>query len=100
METTTLGRTELTASVAGLGCGGHSRLGRTTGASQADSVRLVEHALALGVTYLDTAESYGTEEIVGKALAGRRDQVIVSTKTHTTTPDGRRLDGPGLRAAL
>lgn len=81
MEYITLGRTGLRASVAGLGCGGPSRLGMRTGKSEAESIAVVRTALDLGVNFIDTAEAYGTEEIVGKALADvPRDQVIISTK--------------------
>ncbi|HEY1932998.1 MAG TPA: aldo/keto reductase [Acetobacteraceae bacterium] len=81
MEYVTLGRTGLKASVAGLGCGGFSRLGLGTGASEADAVGLVRLALDLGVNLLDTAAVYGTEEVVGKAVRGvPRDSVIVCTK--------------------
>jgi aryl-alcohol dehydrogenase-like predicted oxidoreductase len=68
MDTIVLGRTGLEVSVAGLGCGGHSRLGQATGATEDESVRLVQRALDQGVTYFDTARAYGTEEIVGRAL--------------------------------
>jgi aryl-alcohol dehydrogenase-like predicted oxidoreductase len=88
MEYTTLGRTGMQVSVAGLGCGGHSRLGTATGGSEAESIALVRTALDLGVNLLDTAEVYGTEAIVGKALAGRRrEHVIVSTKKLLPSPD-------------
>ena len=81
METITLGRTGLRASVAGLGCGGPSRLGMRTGKSEAESIAVVRTALDLGVNFIDTAEAYGTEESVGKALAHvPRNQVIISTK--------------------
>lgn len=81
MEYTTLGRTGMRVSVAGLGCGGHSRLGTATGKSEAESIAIVQTALDLGINMIDTAEVYGTEAIVGKALAGRRrEHVIVSTK--------------------
>ena len=80
MQTTTLGRTGLTVSVAGLGCGGHSRLGQTQGASFEHSVDIVRTALDRGVTFIDTAEAYGTEEIVAEAIRGRRDEVVISTK--------------------
>jgi L-galactose dehydrogenase len=88
MDTVVLGRTGLEVSVAGLGCGGHSRLGQATGATEEESVQLVRRALDLGVTYVDTARAYGTEEIVGRALVGRRDGVVLSTKAHPETPDG------------
>src|SRR6186997_771049 len=85
MQYTTLGRTGLNVSVAGLGCGGNSRIGQGAGLNTAQSVALVREALDLGVNFIDTAEAYGTEEIVGGAIKGRpRDAVIVSTKTHVT----------------
>jgi aryl-alcohol dehydrogenase-like predicted oxidoreductase len=81
MQYTTLGRTGLRVSVAGLGCGGSSRLGRAWGKSEADSVALVRRALDLGVNFLDTAAAYDTEPIVGKAIKELpRDRVVVATK--------------------
>ncbi len=87
MQYTTLGRSGLRVSVAGLGCGGHSRLGQGTGHSRADSVGLVRAALDLGINFIDTAAVYGTEAIVGEAIAGRRDQVVLSTKLQIV-PEG------------
>jgi len=81
MDYTTLGRTGLKVSVAGLGCGGPSRLGLRNNKTEKESIALVRQALDMGVNLLDTAEVYGTEEIVGKALEGiPRDRVIISTK--------------------
>lgn len=81
MKYTTLGRTGLRVSVIGLGGGGFSRLGRRTGASIEASVEIVRRAVELGVNFVDTAESYGTEPIVGEALqAIGRDKVVLSTK--------------------
>lgn len=80
MQHTTLGRTGLRVSVAGLGCGGHSRLGQSFGASEAESIAVVRRALDLGINVVDTARIYGTEDIVGRALVGRRDEVVLSTK--------------------
>lgn len=80
MEYTILGRTGLRVSIMGLGGGGHSRLGQSTGRSVEQSVAVVRRALDLGITLIDTAESYNTEEIVGQGIRGRRDQVILSTK--------------------
>lgn len=81
MEFTTLGRTGLTVSVAGLGCGGHSRLGQAYGNSVSDSVAVVSAALDAGVNFIDTAAAYRTEPIVAQALQGRRDGVVISSKT-------------------
>jgi aryl-alcohol dehydrogenase-like predicted oxidoreductase len=81
MEHTTLGRTGLKVSVAGLGCGGFSRLGLGTGKSEADAVNLVREAFALGVNLFDTAAVYGTEAVLGKALKELpRDEVVITTK--------------------
>lgn len=81
MEFTTLGRTGFRVSVVGMGCGGASRLGQTYGNSEEQSIAVVRRALELGINYIDTAEAYRTEEIVGKAIAGMpRDQLYLSTK--------------------
>ena len=82
MQYTALGNTGLTVSVAGLGCGGNSRIGQGAGLSTAQSVALVREAFNLGVTFFDTAEAYGTEEILGRAFsAADRAKVIISTKS-------------------
>ena len=81
MEYTTLGRTGLSVSVAGLGAGGHSRLGLSTGKTEAEAIALIHAALDLGVNLIDTASAYGTEAVVGKALAGRRQGVVLASKT-------------------
>ncbi len=81
MEYTILGRSGLKVSVAGLGCGGPSRLGLRAKGTEKNAVALVRQALDMGVNFLDTAEVYGTEEIVGKAIgAVPRDKIIISTK--------------------
>jgi aryl-alcohol dehydrogenase-like predicted oxidoreductase len=81
MDTKILGRTGLTVSVAGLGCGGHSRLGQTYGNSVEQSVAVVRAAIDMGINFIDTAAAYGTEKIVGEAVRGLRDKVVISTKT-------------------
>lgn len=90
MQFTTLGRTALRVSVAGLGCGGFSRLGQSTGSTTAESVALVRLALDQGINFIDTAAQYGTEAIVGEAIAGLpRDSVVLATKgliTKSGTP--------------
>ena len=81
MEYRSLGNTGLTVSVAGLGCGGNSRLGLGRGASFDDCVTVARTAIDLGVNFLDTAEVYGTEEIVGAAVRSYdRDRLVISTK--------------------
>src|SRR5262245_44128694 len=100
MHYTTLGSTQLKVSVAGLGCGGNSRIGLGVGLSEAEAVALVQEALGLGVNLLDTAAAYGTEAIVGKAIKGRpRDSIVISTKSHVSTA-GRRLSGAEVVANL
>ncbi|MFY0682731.1 MAG: aldo/keto reductase [Thalassovita sp.] len=91
MERIRLGRTGLNVSVAGLGCGGHSRLGQSQGKSFDHSVDLVLSAIDAGVNFIDTAASYGTEEIVGAAIKSRRDQVVISTKQGVVAPGGSAL---------
>jgi aryl-alcohol dehydrogenase-like predicted oxidoreductase len=81
LDYTTLGRTGLRVGVAGLGCGGNSRIGLGRGKNEADSIALVREAIDLGVNFFDTAAAYGTEEVLGKALkAVPRDRVVVATK--------------------
>lgn len=81
MEYTILGRTGLKVSVMGVGCGGPSRIGQNTGRTIDDSVALIKQAIESGVNFIDTAESYQTELIVGKALRGvKRDSIVLSSK--------------------
>ena len=68
MDYVTFGRTGLNVSVMGLGCGGPSRIGMSADKSEAESVDIVRRALDAGVNFIDTAEGYGTEGIVGKAI--------------------------------
>jgi aryl-alcohol dehydrogenase-like predicted oxidoreductase len=92
MQYTTLGGTGLKVSVAGLGCGGNSRIGQGAGLSEADSIALVRAALDLGVNLIDTAAIYGTEGIVGKAIKGRpRESVVISTKSPINAFDGSSM---------
>ncbi len=82
MDYTTLGRTELKVSVAGLGCGGFSRLGLSTGGTEASAIAIIHAAMDLGVNILDTAAPYGTESVVGKAIKSvPRDKVVIATKS-------------------
>jgi aryl-alcohol dehydrogenase-like predicted oxidoreductase len=88
MSYTTLGKTGLRTSVAGLGCGGFSRLGQAQGKSVSESVDVVRAAYDMGINLFDTAEVYGTEEIVGKAIASsERDGVVISTKARINSAE-------------
>lgn len=74
----------------GFGCGGHSRLGLARGGSPDNAERIVKDALSLGVNFIDTAETYGTEATVGKALSGvARDSYVLSTKAGISVDDAR-----------
>ncbi|MDR0916768.1 MAG: aldo/keto reductase [Oscillospiraceae bacterium] len=79
MTTTTLGRTNLTVTTAGLGCGGFSRIGIDKGIDHAAGI--VRRAYDEGVTFFDTATAYGTQPAVGQGLHGlKRDSFVISTK--------------------
>lgn len=82
MQYTTLGRTGLRVSVAGLGTGGFSRMGLKSGKTEDESARLILDAVDLGINFIDTAPPYGTEGVVGKALKSiPRDKVVIATKS-------------------
>ena len=84
MDYTTLGRTGLRVSIMGVGCGGPSRLGLNTGSSEKESIAIIKHALVSGINFIDTAEFYKTEKIVGKAVKGfDREKLVLSTKKST-----------------
>jgi aryl-alcohol dehydrogenase-like predicted oxidoreductase len=81
MQTRTLGRDGPTVSAIGLGCMGMSEFYGT--GDDAESIATIHHALEQGVNFLDTADMYGpfkNEELVGRAIADRRDQVFLATK--------------------
>ena len=100
MEYTTLGRTGFRVSVAGLGCGGNSRIGLGAGKSMEEAADIVRAALDHGVTYFDTARNYGTEPAVGMAIKGvPRASVVISTKS-TIRVDGERITPNQLAAHL
>ena len=98
MQTRTLGTSGLTVSAIGLGCMGMSEF---YGARDDDeSTATIHRALELGVTLLDTSDIYGphtNEELVGRAIADRRDQVVLATKFGVVRdpddPSVRGLDG-------
>jgi aryl-alcohol dehydrogenase-like predicted oxidoreductase len=89
MDYVTLGRTGLRVSVAGLGCGGFSRLGLGTGKSEDEAIAIVRQALDLGVNLFDTAAAYGTEAVLGKAIKSvPRDSVVIATKAWIPRREG------------
>jgi aryl-alcohol dehydrogenase-like predicted oxidoreductase len=94
IEQRTLGTTSpITVSALGLGCMGMSEYyGRT---DEDTAIQTINRALDLGVTFLDTADMYGpftNEQLVGKAIAGRRDEVQLATKFgNERLPDGTRV---------
>src|SRR3979411_1416277 len=74
---------ELEVSRMGLGTMGMSAYYTGAGSDDAESIRTIQRALDLGIDFIDTAEVYGpytNEQLVGRAIAGRRDQVVLATK--------------------
>ena len=92
MEQRRLGRDGPIASAMGLGCWGMS--GSYGQSDDAEALRTFDRALELGITFIDTADTYGSghnEELVGRALKGRRDRVLLATKFgRTFGPDATR----------
>jgi aryl-alcohol dehydrogenase-like predicted oxidoreductase len=97
MRQTSLGTLEV--SRLGLGCMGMSAFYSGAGSDDAESIRTIHRAIELGTTFFDTAEMYGpflNEELLGRALAGKRDEVAIATKFGTILHRGdgtRGLDG-------
>ncbi len=94
LTTRTLGTQGLTVSALGLGCMGMSQsYGTAEERDERESIATIHRAIELGVTLLDTAEVYGpyaNEELLGRALKGRRDGVVLATKF------GFRIDAGGI----
>jgi aryl-alcohol dehydrogenase-like predicted oxidoreductase len=98
VKTRALGRSGLTVSALGLGCMGMSEFYGPT--DEVEAMATIHAALDAGVTLLDTADAYGpftNEELVGRALRGRRDGVVVATKfaivRSATDPSKRSISG-------
>jgi aryl-alcohol dehydrogenase-like predicted oxidoreductase len=97
LPTKTLGRDGLTVPMQGLGCMGMSQ---SYGAADPDEAKAtIDRALELGVVFLDTSDVYGSghnEEFVGRAIADKRDQVVLATKfslAHDTNTGGMTING-------
>jgi aryl-alcohol dehydrogenase-like predicted oxidoreductase len=95
MKTRKLGRTDISIPAIGLGCMGMSSVYGE--ADDATSIAVIHRAIDLGITFLDTADIYGTggnEELVGRAIKGKRDQVVLATKFGNVIK-GTWADGKG-----
>lgn len=93
MQYRTLGRTGVQVSTLALGAMNFGAIGRTT---QEEATAIVDAALEAGVNLIDTADMYGdgeSEEMVGKAIAGRRDDIVLATKA--TMPIGEERNHRG-----
>ena len=89
MRYRTLGRTGIDVSVQ---CLGTMMFGAIGNREHDECIRVVEVALDRGINFIDTADMYSageSEEIVGKALRGRRDDVVLATKVHFQMGEGR-----------
>src|SRR5258705_5376354 len=88
-----LGRSELVVSALGLGCMGMSEFYGST--DETESIATIHRALELGIDFLDTSDMYGVgrnEELVGRAIRGRRHEVILATKFgNVRSPEGKFL---------
>src|SRR3954451_16242662 len=93
MELRPLGRTGVQVSPL---CRGTMMFGAWGNPDHTDSIRIIHRALDAGINFVDTADVYSqgrSEETVGKALAGRRDEVVLATKVHGQMGEGRNRQG-------
>ncbi|MFC3575915.1 aldo/keto reductase [Streptomyces yaanensis] len=97
MQYRTLGRTGVQVSTLALGAMNFGRIGRTT---QDEATAIVDAALEAGINLIDTADWYSggeSEEIVGKAVAGRREDIVLATKATMPMGDERNHQGSSRR---
>ena len=103
MQKRRLGKGNLEVSAIGLGCMGMSfAYGAPEERDERESVATIHRALELGVTFLDTAEAYGpytNEELLARALSGRRDRVVIATKFGFRFDDKGAINGVDSRPA-
>jgi aryl-alcohol dehydrogenase-like predicted oxidoreductase len=100
MKKRKLGRNGPQVSAIGLGCMGFSEFYASSASNDAEAIGVIQSALSLGVSFLDTADMYGpftNEILVGKAISGKRDQVVVATKfgfeRDPANPRSRAING-------
>ena len=89
MERINFGTSDLMVSALGLGC--YSMSGAYGRQDDAECIATIHRALELGINLLDTSSNYGkghNQTLIGKAIAGRRDEVVIHSKLGSTRPDG------------
>ncbi len=98
MKTRELGRSGLTVSVLGLGCMGMSEFYGPS--DKNESIATIHRTIELGITFLDTADVYGpykNEELVGRAIRGKRDKLVIATKPIPSSRQVGRISSSGSR---
>lgn len=101
MNNRTLGRSGIEVSPMGIGCWAIGGSGWGGGADDEESIRGIQKALEMGVNFFDTADAYGpgrSEIVLGSAVAGRRDKIVIATK-FGHSPEGPRSEPDYIRSA-
>ena len=101
MEFRPLGRTGLKVSVLGIGTGGPSNFGQSTGVPEKDVIQMVHRGIDLGINFFDTSAAYRESEVIlGKALQGANmDNLVLATKFHAA-PDSGLLSSDEVRESV